>query len=132
MTFSEVLAHNRNLKRRRIRHRTTKEPPLTHTEEIRKLIGTQMEAMEKFLAKKKLSQFGKGEIVWDKNETSKIVSDKNNDNNYKVCDTNYKKTKSLRNSRSRSRSRHSSKKSRNKVKYRKHSDCRKTENKRNL
>lgn len=120
MTFSEVLAHNRNLKRRRIRHRTTKEPPLTHTEEVRKLIGTQMEAMEQYLAKKTLSQFGKGEIVWDKNKpsNSKMIFEENNDKTCKVYDTNYKKTQNIIHFRSRSRSRHRHKKSHNKSKHR--------------
>lgn len=44
MTFAEVVSHQRKLSKRKTKYRTTKEPPLTQTEEIRKLIDTQMTA----------------------------------------------------------------------------------------
>lgn len=48
MSLSEMTKLNRDLKRRRMRHRTTKAPPLSHTEELRALIELQMEAWQRF------------------------------------------------------------------------------------
>lgn len=70
MTFDEILAHNRNLKRRRIKYRTTKEPPLSHTEEVRKLISVQMDALQQYFRNSNLVQTQGGEIVWNKNENN--------------------------------------------------------------
>ncbi|XP_055677873.1 uncharacterized protein LOC129786712 [Lutzomyia longipalpis] len=49
MTFADVVDMERQLKRRRMKHRTTKEPPLSYNETIRKLINTQTEAWESYL-----------------------------------------------------------------------------------
>lgn len=49
MTFAEIVAYKRDIKRRRMKYRTTKEPPLSRTEEVRRLIDTQMEALIQYL-----------------------------------------------------------------------------------
>ncbi|GAB0092422.1 U11/U12 small nuclear ribonucleoprotein 48 kDa protein [Sergentomyia squamirostris] len=49
MTFAQVVDLEKQLKRRRMKHRTTKEPPLSYTETIRKLINTQTEAWESYI-----------------------------------------------------------------------------------
>lgn len=49
MSLSEMTKLKRDLKRRRMRHRTTKAPPLSHTEELRGLIELQMEAWQQFV-----------------------------------------------------------------------------------
>ncbi|XP_059622014.1 uncharacterized protein LOC132265395 [Phlebotomus argentipes] len=49
MTFADVVDMERQLKRRRMKHRTTKEPPLSYSETIRKLINTQTDAWKSFL-----------------------------------------------------------------------------------
>lgn len=46
-TFTDINKLKRDLKRRRLKHRTTKAPPLTYTEELRELIGLQMEMFDK-------------------------------------------------------------------------------------
>ncbi|XP_055715971.1 uncharacterized protein LOC129809864 [Phlebotomus papatasi] len=49
MTFADVVDMERQMKRRRMKYRTTKEPPLSYSETIRKLINTQTEAWESYL-----------------------------------------------------------------------------------
>lgn len=44
--YGDLNKLKRDLKRRRIKYRTTKAPPLTYTEELRELINLQMEYME--------------------------------------------------------------------------------------
>ena len=51
MSFAEMTKLKRDLKRRRMKYRTTKSPPLSYTEEIRALIGLQMESWEQKLQK---------------------------------------------------------------------------------
>lgn len=48
-TFADINKLKRDLKRRRMKYRTTKAPPLTYTEELRELIGLQMEMNDKKL-----------------------------------------------------------------------------------
>lgn len=97
MTFDEILAHNRNLKRRRVRHRTTKEPPLSHTEEIRKLIGTQMEALEHYISKNEISQVGStGEIFWHKNKIQCTDIEYESNKNVQGISHNMRKHESIR------------------------------------
>lgn len=45
MSFSEMNKFKRDLKRRRMKYRTTTAPPLSHTEEMRALIELQMESI---------------------------------------------------------------------------------------
>lgn len=47
--MAEIVAYKRDIKRRRMKYRTTKEPPLSRTEEVRRLIDTQMEALIQYL-----------------------------------------------------------------------------------
>lgn len=49
MTFAQIVAYKRDIKRRRMKYRTTKQPPLSRTEEVRRLIDTQMEALIQYL-----------------------------------------------------------------------------------
>lgn len=49
-TFAEITKYKRDIKRKRMKYRTTKAPPLTHTEELRSLISLQMELWEEFVA----------------------------------------------------------------------------------
>lgn len=50
-TFAEITAsQKRDQKRRRLKHRTAKAPPLTHSEEVRALIRLQMEAWSEYVA----------------------------------------------------------------------------------
>lgn len=51
-TFAEITKYKRDIKRKRMKHRTTKAPPLTHTEELRGLISLQMELWEDFVRPK--------------------------------------------------------------------------------
>lgn len=51
-TFAEITKYKRDIKRKRMKHRTTKAPPLTHTEELRSLISLQMELWEDFVVEK--------------------------------------------------------------------------------
>lgn len=46
-SFGDFNKLKRDLKRRRMKYRTTKTPPLTHTEELRELIALQMEMFDK-------------------------------------------------------------------------------------
>lgn len=46
-TFTDINKLKRDLKRRRMKYRTTKAPPLTYSEELRELIQLQMEMLEK-------------------------------------------------------------------------------------
>lgn len=48
-TFAEITKYRRDIKRKRMKYRTTKAPPLTHTEELRSLISVQMELWEDFV-----------------------------------------------------------------------------------
>lgn len=52
-TFAEITKYKRDIKRKRMKYRTTKAPPLTHTEELRSLISLQMELWEDFVVKPK-------------------------------------------------------------------------------
>ncbi|KAG4066243.1 hypothetical protein HA402_000467 [Bradysia odoriphaga] len=52
-TFAEMTKYERDVKRKRMKHRTTKAPPLTHTEELRSLISVQMELWEDHVEKSK-------------------------------------------------------------------------------
>ncbi len=52
-TFAEITKYKRDVKRKRMKYRTTKAPPLTHTEELRGLISLQMELWEDFVVKPK-------------------------------------------------------------------------------
>lgn len=49
MTFAEIIKLKRDLKRRRMKHRTSKTPPLSYTEKIRALITLQMETWTQYL-----------------------------------------------------------------------------------
>lgn len=49
MTFDQITKLRRDLKRRRMKYRTTKTPPLSYTEEIRGLIGLQMESWQQYV-----------------------------------------------------------------------------------
>lgn len=49
MTFDQITKLRRDLKRRRMKYRTTKAPPLSYTEEIRGLIGLQMESWQQYV-----------------------------------------------------------------------------------
>lgn len=55
-TFAEITKYQRDVKRKRMKYRTTKAPPLTHTEEIRSLISLQMELWEDFVVKPKITK----------------------------------------------------------------------------
>jgi hypothetical protein len=55
LTYAEIFNRRRDLKRRRMKYKGTKGPPLTHTEEISKLIGAQMEAYQEYLNQGKSS-----------------------------------------------------------------------------
>lgn len=52
-TFDEITKYKRDIKRKRMKYRTTKAPPLTHTEELRSLISLQMELWEDIVVKPK-------------------------------------------------------------------------------
>lgn len=49
MTFDQITKLRRDLKRRRMKYRNTKTPPLSYTEEIRGLIGLQMESWQQYV-----------------------------------------------------------------------------------
>lgn len=55
-TFAEITKYKRDIKRKRMKYRTTKAPPLTHTEELRNLISLQMELWEQFCCDGKESE----------------------------------------------------------------------------
>lgn len=52
-TFAEMTKYERDVKRKRMKHRTTKAPPLTHTEELRSLISVQMDLWEDYVVRSK-------------------------------------------------------------------------------
>lgn len=52
-TFAEITKYKRDIKRKRMKYRTTKAPPLTYTEELRSLISLQMELWEDFVERPK-------------------------------------------------------------------------------
>lgn len=49
MTFDQITKLRRDLKRRRMKYRTAKTPPLSYTEEIRGLIALQMESWQQYV-----------------------------------------------------------------------------------
>ncbi|KAJ6634585.1 hypothetical protein Bhyg_07390 [Pseudolycoriella hygida] len=51
-TLADLTKYKRDIKRKRMKYRTTKAPPLTHTEELRGLIALQMESWEDFVKSK--------------------------------------------------------------------------------
>lgn len=55
-TFAEITKYERDVKRKRMKHRTTKAPPLTHTEELRSLISVQMELWDDYVKSKKVKR----------------------------------------------------------------------------
>lgn len=55
-TFAEITKYERDVKRKRMKHRTTKAPPLTHTEELRSLISVQMDLWEDYVKSKKVKR----------------------------------------------------------------------------
>lgn len=55
-TFAEITKYRRDIKRKRMKYRTTKAPPLTHTEELRSLISLQMELWEQICNEGKESE----------------------------------------------------------------------------
>ncbi|XP_055380633.1 uncharacterized protein MAL13P1.304-like, partial [Condylostylus longicornis] len=73
-SFANIVALRRDIKRRRLKYRIGKDPPLSTTEEFRNLIEIQMGALEEYNNKKNLKKY--------KTKCSSSVDQTNNNNVY--------------------------------------------------
>lgn len=98
LSMAEIMQIQRRRKFKRMKYRVAKEPPLSHTEEVRGLIDMQMEAYVEFLG------------------GSKSEEPKSNSEDYSTMQRHREKHKK----RSRSRERHSSSRKRQRSRSRNH------------